>query len=156
MSVIRKIRYLKFFLHSLLILNSLLVLFGGVALARYLETNSPTLHEMIFVGFMTLMVGFVIPALIFWYLSQMLKQLRKDVMDKVNDALVIWFENSALFEDDGHRNPLLWLNLSLSFAETAFRESEHPAAGVFMEISPLVREQIRSKLNSHSREKKSK
>ena len=147
----KRYRLLKLAFQSLLVANAFLVAWGLVALNRYLEQNTVTQSELLFVGAMVAVVGFVIPGFILYRIQKTMKDIRRRAEEQLAALLGDWLKtisqvsraDSSLF-----LQPLFWIQILLGFAEAWTENSHHPALVFFNEMSPFLRSEIKKHLQS--------
>lgn len=150
MSLYKRFKYLKTALQILLTLNVFVVLWGLIAFFKYYGSHDPSSLEMVIVGLLTLVIGVMAPLTISYYLVRVSKKLTRQAHERVAQMIGLWAKDSGLMQQEGIKNPFVWLNLGIAIAEIFTADSEHPAATLVQEMGPLLRKEIRAHLYKES------
>lgn len=153
MGLYRKFKFLRLAFQSILVLNIFLVAWGLVALSKYLEVYETNTLELMFVGTLTLVVGFLVPAYLLNLVTKQMREIKEQAEQKIAGLVGVWLQSMEKHDGDVYSNPLFWMNIALGTAETLVKDSSHPAGAFFYELSPMIRNEIRKHLETSTTRK---
>ncbi len=155
MGLFRRYQWYKHLLQISLVLNTLFLCLGFVALARWLQNHEPTQLEMIFVGFGVLVFGILMPLYVFNKITQKMIAIRRQTETLVAQYVSQWVSTFEEFDDDEPlKNPKFWLNMALILFESVGDNSRHPGLQALGEFAPLLRKEIKSSTAKTTRKRK--
>ena len=143
MTLMKKYRFYRRILQTLLAVNVGFVIMGALALAEYLKTHEPTSLELFVTGFGTLIFGIALPWFIIHQIVQQVREIRHQTEKRVAQWVSHGLESYRSHEGDPLKDPLFWVNMGLMTVEILTEESRHPAARAFSELAPMIRSEIK-------------
>jgi hypothetical protein len=136
-------RNYKFMLRTLLVLNALMVSVGGVLFFEYLRTHDVAARDLFLIGLGTLIIGFILPYLIWRRVSHTLHEIKVQTEKAVAHWVAGWLESLKESPEDPFRDPRFWANIGLLSAEVLCENSHHPVVRTLGELAPMIKRELR-------------